>query len=545
VAGLVPSLAYLSLPAVYRRGWGSLYDALAAGRLDPAALREFVARYPLDDGQPIYALDTSVWPRDDAETSPGRGHYFSSSRQSAGQPIATGWSYAWLAQLSFTHDSWTAPIDVQRVPAGGDAHAVAAAQIWDLLEHLPAEGPAPLCVLDAGYDPVTLARELAELDGVRVAVLVRVRSDRCFYADPLPAAYRPTGGRPRRHGQKFACGDERTWWAPTAQHREQHAQYGRIRVRAWAGVHAKTQNHPQHGSYRTRPLVRGTLVLVEVERLPRQTRIPKRLWLWWRVQTLRTWRSSDELTCTGSTWSTPTHSVSRPSTGPRPTCVLRTRLISGPGWWCWPTPSCAWHAAPSPMCTCPGRLPNAPLAVCSPRPVSDRCLRSSWWSSTRRRTRQNLAVAHQDARKACARDRRCAARRSKRPPDFVTPSSPSQNRPSIRWLGRCSWLKGKLRIRPYLGCTPPGTEPGGSIAHSIRFLFAAGCLRKSRRLANLGVSITNQPSLVRPPGPRPREDPVALTQRLVCDHLRRRIALSRSLRRLAGELSPCSARPPV
>jgi hypothetical protein len=26
----------------------------------------------------------------------------------------------------------------------------------------------------------------------------------------------------------------------------------------------------------------GTLVLVEVARLPRQTRIPKRLWLWWR-----------------------------------------------------------------------------------------------------------------------------------------------------------------------------------------------------------------------------------------------------------------------
>ncbi len=28
--------------------------------------------------------------------------------------------------------------------------------------------------------------------------------------------------------------------------------------------------------------MRGTLVLVEVERLPRQTRIPKHLWLWWR-----------------------------------------------------------------------------------------------------------------------------------------------------------------------------------------------------------------------------------------------------------------------
>jgi hypothetical protein len=281
VAGLVPSLAYLSLQPVHRRRWGSLYDALAAGDIDAPALRELVARYPLDDGQPIFAMDTSVWPRDDAETSPGRGYYHSSSRQSAGQPIVTGWSYAWLAQLSFTHDSWTAPLDVQRVQAGGNAHAVAAAQIWELVERLPADGPVPLFVFDAGYDPEALARELAELDGQHVAVLVRLRSDRCFYADPPPAVGEKVG-RPRRHGQKFTCPEERTWWAPTSEHREQHAQYGSVRVRAWAGVHAKTQNHPQRGSYRTKAVVRGTLVLVEVERLPRQTRIPKRLWLWWR-----------------------------------------------------------------------------------------------------------------------------------------------------------------------------------------------------------------------------------------------------------------------
>ena len=60
VAGLVPSLVYLSLAAVHRRGWGSLYDALAAGRLDAAGLRDLLASYPLDDGQPIYAVDTSA-----------------------------------------------------------------------------------------------------------------------------------------------------------------------------------------------------------------------------------------------------------------------------------------------------------------------------------------------------------------------------------------------------------------------------------------------------------------------------------------------------
>jgi len=258
----------------------SLYAALAEGRLDEPALRGLVGRHPLDDGQPVYALDTGVWPRNDAETSPGRGYDFSPSRQSAGQPIVTGWSYAWLAQVSFTHDSWTAPLDVRRVPADGGAHAVAAAPIRAVVAARPAGGPVPLFVFDAGYDPGTLAHALAELDGGRVAVLVRVRADRCFYAEPTR---QPKTGRPRRHGAKVACRDERTWWAPTAEHTEEHARYGRVRVRAWAGIHAKIQHRPTPGQRRrTWPILSGTLVLVEVERLPRQTRIPKRLWLWRR-----------------------------------------------------------------------------------------------------------------------------------------------------------------------------------------------------------------------------------------------------------------------
>ncbi len=71
--GPVPSLPYLSLTALHRRGWGSLYAALAEGSLAVPALRTLVSRYPLDDGQPIYALDTSIWPRNDADTSPERG----------------------------------------------------------------------------------------------------------------------------------------------------------------------------------------------------------------------------------------------------------------------------------------------------------------------------------------------------------------------------------------------------------------------------------------------------------------------------------------
>src|SRR5919112_258015 len=207
--GAAPSPAHLSLEASHRRGWGSLYAALWRGRIDAEALRKLLARHPLAGvlvGEPpVYAVDVSVWDRCDAECSPERGYYYHPSRHSAGQPIVAGWAYQWVAQLGLTRDSWTAPLDVQRVHPVENANAVAVAQIKALVARLPTAETVPLFVFDAGYDPLHLALEL----GARAAaVLVRLRRGRCFYADPPPY---PGTGRPRRHGRKFACDDSSTW----------------------------------------------------------------------------------------------------------------------------------------------------------------------------------------------------------------------------------------------------------------------------------------------------------------------------------------------
>ena len=274
----VASLPHLSLQAAHRRGWGSLYDALAEGALDAAALRGVLTRHAPADGPAVYAVDLSVWPRCDAEASPERGFYYHPSRHSAGQPIVAGWAYQWLAQLSLSPDSWTAPLDIQRVHPSQNAHAVAVDQIKDLVTRRPPDGAPPLFVFDAGYDSAQLTQGLEQLP---VAILVRLRADRCFYADPLPARPSPKGGRPRRHGAKFACKDPATWPAPTAEHVTQDQQYGTVGVRAWAGLHPKQQAHPARGTRKTRPIVRGTVVLVEVSRLPARPYQPQVLWLWW------------------------------------------------------------------------------------------------------------------------------------------------------------------------------------------------------------------------------------------------------------------------
>ena len=281
--GAVPSPAHLSLQASHRRGWGSLYAALDRGQIDAESLRKLLARHPLAGAEretPVYAVDASVWARCDAETSPQRGYYYHPSRHSAGQPIVAGWAYQFVAQLSFMRESWTAPVDVERVRPDQDANGVAASQVKALLGRLEEEEAVPLFVFDAGYDPVKLQRGL---EGSACQILVRLRAGRRFYGDPSLSDPPAHIGRPRRHGPKMKCSDPSTWPEPTAEHHCEDAGYGSVRVRAWAELHPKVQNHEGRGSRGPLPITVGTLILVEVERLPRgeRRRKPRVLWLWW------------------------------------------------------------------------------------------------------------------------------------------------------------------------------------------------------------------------------------------------------------------------
>jgi len=272
-----PSLPHLSLEPTHRRGWASAYAALASGHIDTERLRDLlVSSLPHPDPL-VFAVDVTTWPRCDAECSPERGYYYHPSRHSAGQPIIAGWAYQWICQLSFDRDSWTAPVDAARLHPLDDTDQQAAVQIRALLARLPAGGPVPWFVFDAGYDSAQLTLDLAQ---ERVAVLVRLRADRCFYADPPPRLPGSTG-RPRRHGAKLAFADPTTWPAPTATLVCQDDQYGTVTVAAWSGLHPKQQRHPGHGSRGPRPIVRGTIIRIQVEHVPARTRPPKVLWLWW------------------------------------------------------------------------------------------------------------------------------------------------------------------------------------------------------------------------------------------------------------------------
>lgn len=284
----VSSPVHLSLTAVHRRRWGSLYAALSKGKIDAESLRDLLmhsSTVASEDGPPVYAVDVSTWPRLAAECSPERGFYYHPSRHSSGQPIVAGWAYQWVAGLRLTRDSWVAPVDARRLSPAENTTEIAAAQVKDLLhrlpEHVGTRCEPPLFVFDAGYDAVGLTQNLGDHPA---QILVRLNSRRCFYADP-PEYPAGKGGRPRRHGDRFVCKDPSTWPEPSAEHFCRDRDYGEVRVRAWSGLHPKLQNRSRarldtEGDDPP-PIVRGTVVLVEVQRLPGHSREPKALWLWW------------------------------------------------------------------------------------------------------------------------------------------------------------------------------------------------------------------------------------------------------------------------
>jgi hypothetical protein len=174
---------------------------LDRGRIDEEALRKLLARHPLAGAQGkacVYAVDTSVWSRCDAETSPQRGYYYHPSRHSAGQPIVAGWAYQFIAELNFVRESWVAPVDVQRLRPEEDANVIAAEQVRSFVRRsVPSRrrDVTPLFVFDAGYDPVKVQQGL---EGCPCQILLRLRAGRRFYGDPSLSDPPEHVGRPRR-----------------------------------------------------------------------------------------------------------------------------------------------------------------------------------------------------------------------------------------------------------------------------------------------------------------------------------------------------------
>lgn len=286
-AGPAPSLPYLSLEPVFRRSWGMAYQGLAEGRVDAEALRDVLVAHRPREWPCVFGVDASTIPRPWAATSPDREfHHASRAGRIGGAPVMAGWAWQWLSQLNFDADSWTAPQDVVRVGPGDDPRRRAVEQIIAHAARLAAAGErrTPLYVHDAGYDEAALTYDLGDhLDGPgAVQILVRIRDDRVLYRDPPPPVP-GQAGRPRRHGKdRFECANPATWGTPDDELRLHDERYGTVNVKAWGGLHPKLACRGRFEGFGAPPIVKATIIRVEVEHLPgKRHKLSGPLWLWW------------------------------------------------------------------------------------------------------------------------------------------------------------------------------------------------------------------------------------------------------------------------
>jgi hypothetical protein len=227
----------------------------------------------------------SNWLRPGAATSPDRLFCHVCGRGKGQAQMIPGWPYSVVAALEPGRTSWTAVLDAVRLGPEDDEAEVTAAQVREVITRLIDAGhwregdPPVLVIFDAGYDPMRLAHQLADLP---VEVLGRLRSDRVLHF-PVPARQPGTDGRPPRHGREFALADPATWPDPAVTTTTDTTRYGTAAAQAWDRLHPRLGRRSAWISHDgPLPVIEGTLIRLQVDHLPGD-RSPKPVWLWCSV----------------------------------------------------------------------------------------------------------------------------------------------------------------------------------------------------------------------------------------------------------------------
>jgi hypothetical protein len=282
----VDSLPALSLEPEFRRGHGALYGALSRGRVEVARLRTLLlGTVALGDNDVLwFAGDVSNIARPDAMTSPERlAVHDKSARTTTGKPVTSGYPYAVMAALEPGPTSWTAPVDVVRLRPDDTLTQITLDAMTRIIDGLTTagrtgeRGQAPGFVFDSEYDLMALSHEL----GATTHILGRLRSNQTFHAAPAPTCGPRGRGAPARHGTKIKLNDPATLTAPDRTAVTTTARYGRVTLSAWDNQHRRITRAGYWEKHPGRlPIVTGTVIRIQIERLPGGGAPHRPMWLW-------------------------------------------------------------------------------------------------------------------------------------------------------------------------------------------------------------------------------------------------------------------------
>jgi len=227
------SPAELSLSPLFRREYGSVYDAVdsffvpsapevatAERRThDQGLLRLIAGTLPPPRKFWLFGLDRTSAPRRFAVTLPGRRYVYQPNTLRGNKPVTIGHDYSILAALPAktapTTPPWVLPLLVRRVLSTETGLDVGVAQITAVVtdETLPFYEKLCVQVDDSGYSGVTFLGPVAQLPDL--VSIIRLPGNRNVYYPPKPVANAvPQAGHPTWYGERFALADQQTWGPP-------------------------------------------------------------------------------------------------------------------------------------------------------------------------------------------------------------------------------------------------------------------------------------------------------------------------------------------
>jgi hypothetical protein len=231
------SPAELSLSPLFRREYGSVYDAidnffvpsspdtavaerqahdqhllrLIAGTLTPPQQRKFW----------LLGIDKTPAPRRFATTLPDRTYVYQPNTLQGNKPVTIGHDYSVMTVLpepvAPTHHPWVIPLQMRRVTSQETSNQVAVEQVTATVtdDTLPFHDDLCVQVADSGYSGLAFLGQVAPLPNV--VTIVRLPGNRILHHPPAPEADAPkTAGHPTWYGERFDLSDPQSWGAPDA-----------------------------------------------------------------------------------------------------------------------------------------------------------------------------------------------------------------------------------------------------------------------------------------------------------------------------------------
>lgn len=288
----ISSFAELSLSALFRRGWPSLYEALDDGIVNGAAISTMLIEQMLEQQSQsspwlVLAIDHTSWPREQSYTLAERGFHYKAEAVPGNRPITIGYDFSTIAWIPHTpldatavdadeagsvphlpkRDSWCLPLVHERIERSSSPLKHGAEQLRALIASIAQRAKHLLLVGDSEYASAGFVEATADIPAEK---LFRLRPNRVLYAAPPPYSGK---GRQAKHGPKFKLKDASTWTDAIDEQVLEASTHRSIRVRRFSRLH-----------FREAASVEFDLVLVE--RLSQSQQVgeaaaTEKMWLIW------------------------------------------------------------------------------------------------------------------------------------------------------------------------------------------------------------------------------------------------------------------------